>query len=391
MSAPIRRLPRDILLEIFSLSSSLNPDAGDYPWTLGHVCRWWRDIVHSSPPLWSFVVLCQPYDPEIIETQLQRSGNYVPLSVYISTHDRDRGTQNSAIVDRVMDLCHRWSKLELHTYAPLYADPSRHAEKLPLFLPKLLTLKAQGTWSNHMILVLDAPLLKTVQLDNDLSLQSIPRHITYLTLSGLSMKELPSLSSFRNLVELRFEAGSVDQSANHASTITHPTIRYLSVSGITMLPFLTLPALEHLRYVDTVRSNRVVSAFLSRSCCTLKPLAANMRYGDDWFLELLESQPSLSRLLVDPIGDFNHAVIRKLSSLEFLPNLEHLSFRHVNVEAVKMIRARWYAPMRRIRTFVIIDTASKEALMDSMQAMINEGLEVKAGEDLREMKLWFDP
>ncbi|KAK0207675.1 hypothetical protein IW262DRAFT_524866 [Armillaria fumosa] len=345
ISAPIRRLPRDILLEIFSLSSSLTPDAKYYPWNMSHVCHWWRDIVHSSLKLWSVVVLSPPYNPKNIETQLQRSGN---------------------VPDRVMGLCHRWSKLELHAYAPL-----RHAEKLPTFLPQLRTLKALGTWSRIMVPALDAPLLKTVRSDN-FPLQSAPHHITHLALSGLSIKELPLLSSFPDLVELRFTANYFDQVATHALTITHPTIRCLSVSGTTMLPFLTLPALEHLHYVDTIRSNSVVSAFLSRSRCTLKTLVANMRYGDNGFLDLLESQPSLCRLLVDPIGDFNHALIRKLSSPEFLPNLEHLSFRYINVEAVKMIQARWYAPM-------------------SMQAMINEGLEVKVAEGLHVRELWLDP
>ncbi|KAK0497464.1 hypothetical protein EDD18DRAFT_154884 [Armillaria luteobubalina] len=51
ISPPIRRLPRDILLEIFSLSSSPPPDTKHYPWNLSHVCHWWRDIVHSSPKL----------------------------------------------------------------------------------------------------------------------------------------------------------------------------------------------------------------------------------------------------------------------------------------------------------------------------------------------------
>ncbi len=392
ISAPIRRLPRDILLEIFSLCRP-DPDhkprlaARDYPWTLGHICHWWRDIVHSSPTLWSVVVLYPPYNPEIIELLLQRSAN-VPLSVYIFVHHPGGSTHSSTIIDRIMGLCHRWSKLELRVNAPLCVD--RH--KLPSFFPQLRTLKVLGTWSSFVVptAVLDAPLLKTVRLD-DVPLQSVPNHITHLAISDISIEVLPMVLSFPNLVELRFKTRYFTQDAATTSTITHPTIRCLSVSSTAMLPFLTLPALEHFQYVDRIRVNSVVSAFLSRSRCTLKTLLANMRDGDESFLELLGSQPSLSRLLIDPIRDCNHAVIRKLSSPDFLPNLEHLSFPYVDVEVVRMIRARWYTPMRCIRTFAIIDSNSKDVVLDSMEEMINKGLDVKVVEGPRRTEGWLDP
>ncbi len=399
LSAPIRRLPRDILLEIFSLCRPGHPglndephlDARYYPWTLGHICHWWRDIVHSSPMLWAVVVLYPPYNPKIVETQLQRSGN-VPLSVCIFIHHCGGSVHNSAIIDSVMGLCHRWSKLELHAHAPLChgVDLPPHADKLPFSLPQLQTLKVRGTWSSYVVPVLDAPLLKTVRL-NEFPLQSVPNHITHLALSKLSIEELPLLSSFPNLVELHFTPMCFTQDAAPTSMITHPTIRCLSVSGISMLPFLTLPALEHLQYMEISWNNSVVSAFLSRSRCTLKTLLANMRYADESFLELLGSQPSLCRLTVDPIGDYSHAVIRKLSSLDFLPNLEHLSVHYID-DAVKMIRARWYAPTRHIRTFVIISSRPKDAVMDSMEAMINEGLDVKVMDGPhRHLEVWLDP
>ncbi|KAK0444735.1 hypothetical protein EV421DRAFT_1799307 [Armillaria borealis] len=395
ISAPIRRLPRDILLEIFSLchpglDHKPRLATRDYPWTLGHICHWWRDIVHSSPTLWSVVILYPPYNPETVETLLQRSGN-VPLSVYIFVHHPGGSTHSSTIIDRIMGLCHRWSKLELHAHASLCVGPP-YVDKLPSFFPHLRTLKVLGTWSSSIVPVLDAPLLKTVRLDDQLPLQSVPNHITHLALSNLSIEELPMLLSFPNLVELHFKVKYSTQDAAPTSTITHPTIRCLSVSGTSMLPFLTLPALEHFQYVDRIRANSVISAFLSRSRCTLKTLLANMRYDDELFLELLGSQPSLCRLLIDPIGDCNHhAVIRKLSSPDFLPNLEHLSFPYVDIEAVRMIRARWYTPTRRIRTFAIINTSSKVVFMDGMEAMINEGLDVKVAEGPRRRELWLDP
>ncbi|KAK0467513.1 hypothetical protein IW261DRAFT_1061065 [Armillaria novae-zelandiae] len=48
--APIRRLPREVLLEIFGHLSSRS-DICDGPWVLGHVCSTWRMISTSCPCL----------------------------------------------------------------------------------------------------------------------------------------------------------------------------------------------------------------------------------------------------------------------------------------------------------------------------------------------------
>ncbi|PBK99790.1 hypothetical protein ARMGADRAFT_918635, partial [Armillaria gallica] len=50
--APIRRLPRETLLKIFSLASSDIPDPLNAPWSLGQVCSTWQSISHSCPSLW---------------------------------------------------------------------------------------------------------------------------------------------------------------------------------------------------------------------------------------------------------------------------------------------------------------------------------------------------
>lgn len=231
-----------------------------------------------------------------------------------------------------------------------------------------------------------------VRLGDQCPLQSVklPRHITHLALGALFIGTLPLLSSFPNLVELHFTSKSPQEAST--SMITHPTIRCLFISGISTLSFLALPALEHLQCEDITPENDVVSAFLSRSRCTLKTLNANIPYCDESFLELLRTQPSLCTLLVRPMRIHKHALFRKLSSPDFLPNLEHLSFPYVDVEAVKMIKARWYAPMRRLRTIVIIDGRSGDVAMDSMETMINEGLDVKVMDDPhRRMEVWLDP
>ncbi|KAK0197880.1 hypothetical protein F5146DRAFT_972383 [Armillaria mellea] len=62
--APVHRLPRDITVEIlrwavYCPENSLDITKG--VWPLGQVCGWWRDIVLTSPVLWSVVILVSPF------------------------------------------------------------------------------------------------------------------------------------------------------------------------------------------------------------------------------------------------------------------------------------------------------------------------------------------
>ncbi|KAJ7367325.1 hypothetical protein DFH08DRAFT_660258, partial [Mycena albidolilacea] len=57
--SPLRRIPQDVLLDIFSscLPSGHNAliDAAEAPLLLGRVCRHWRDVTYSTPMLWSSI------------------------------------------------------------------------------------------------------------------------------------------------------------------------------------------------------------------------------------------------------------------------------------------------------------------------------------------------
>ncbi|PBK91760.1 hypothetical protein ARMGADRAFT_1105214 [Armillaria gallica] len=221
------------------------------------------------------------------------------------------------------------------------------------------------------------PLLKIVLLNDKLPLQSVPGHTTHLALSVLSIEKLPMLPLFPNPIELHFSLYHAPDSVTPIPITIHPTIRCLYIRGIRMLPFLALPALEHLHYQDICESSSIVSAFLSKSHCTLKTLTIDM-------LLALE-------------GDDHNAIYKKLISPDFLPNLEHLimtSFdKEFCVRAVKIIWARWSAPVRRIRTFVF-NTMIMSVHMVVMQAMIDEGLDFKVVDGrcgTYGKEAWLDP
>ncbi|KAJ6491036.1 hypothetical protein C8R45DRAFT_901342 [Mycena sanguinolenta] len=61
--SPLRRVPTEILGEIFSwtlplsLSHQSVVDVENCPWVLTHVCRRWRAVALSTPSLWSLIIV----------------------------------------------------------------------------------------------------------------------------------------------------------------------------------------------------------------------------------------------------------------------------------------------------------------------------------------------
>ncbi len=133
--APVRRLPRDILLEIFhSVCDSCwqgdhYPEDDDYIhdsldmtgplWVLGSVCRIWRDILHTSPTSWArYVLVKSPFSkhaPEILQAYLDRTGEH-PLSLVALCHGPNLA-EDGEIMSLLVQSSHRWSNVCIRTYA----------------------------------------------------------------------------------------------------------------------------------------------------------------------------------------------------------------------------------------------------------------------------------
>ncbi len=146
--APIRRLPRDILLEIFdsicgswwhepphydkgdSDESDLEYDFEDDDlgrdssldvagplWVLGRVCGLWRDTLHSSPASWArYVLVKSPFSKharESLQTYLKRTGEH-PLSLVVTCEGINL-TREGEIMSLLVQLCHRWKDVHIRT------------------------------------------------------------------------------------------------------------------------------------------------------------------------------------------------------------------------------------------------------------------------------------
>ncbi|KAJ7777016.1 hypothetical protein B0H16DRAFT_945799, partial [Mycena metata] len=94
--SPLRRIPSEVLCEIFSWTVPTIADIAfckvrltDSPWVLTHICRRWRTIAIADPLLWSLVAIAysENIDPSsqfslpLIKTQLERVRN---LRIYFA-------------------------------------------------------------------------------------------------------------------------------------------------------------------------------------------------------------------------------------------------------------------------------------------------------------------
>ncbi len=125
---PIRRLPTDVLREIFlacvqspveCLFSLLRNDSMNLlegPWPISHVCRRWRDIAINTPRLWSCISLLFPMDASrtlgftlMLGCYIERSRN---LELTLSVCADDDVSDHSALA-LLLSTCRRWKDVAL--------------------------------------------------------------------------------------------------------------------------------------------------------------------------------------------------------------------------------------------------------------------------------------
>ena len=194
--APIRQLPTEIMLEIFLIASpsvSMTATAGT-PWKLGYVCGRWRDIVLSSPKLWSCISLGFPDEQiskrrgvqacNLLKLCLARSGQH-PLSIRLWAHCKANLDISRDLVKIALQAQNRWKNLR---YISENWDQIHNSDALlprTLILPMLQHLEFDPP--RHFKLSIVSPRLESLELTScsTLSVRSLTQawpRITHLTL-----------------------------------------------------------------------------------------------------------------------------------------------------------------------------------------------------------------
>ncbi|KAJ7059696.1 hypothetical protein C8F01DRAFT_1145361 [Mycena amicta] len=372
--APIRRMPEDVLLEIFGRCVDeevseedtvlyLTLDSSRCPLLLTHVCAHWRSIAIGTPRLWeriSFRSPGLPSDLDALKIILRRS--QVPtgrLQVTVHSSDGVRRRDNMNILmalTRLDDFCIRLSTLALRCLTDHLREmlrqrtiPDHHGLSVenrvlgPGF-PALraITMDLDKSHEVHLVEVLcffrNSPALHSLALDSALRVGGIPDslrlfspdfewlQLTRLTIStNCYVEEVVELfTCCTNLEELTLDADLwVDYDSDAPTPLTVetapkcllPFLHTLAVprpESLDVLVFLTTPALRHLS-LNTVAWDEILD-FQARSEFSLESLEV----GDVWdtgntIVRLLERCPDIWRISLHNLGDDDQAnIVRNL-------------------------------------------------------------------------------
>ncbi|KAK0186834.1 hypothetical protein F5146DRAFT_144877 [Armillaria mellea] len=269
--APVRRLPNEILSEIFSLtrtdiSNSLDVIT-DPPWVLSHVCSRWRSFCLSSPCLWSTVAIPpmsskRYHVAEILGSYLDRSYG-LPLNLYLDARaatkrvDVDGDGHHTSILRILHPHRSRWHKLVLSCgdYPTIldiinvweYREPS-------LTQLKEIDIRTEGPRYD--------PLRPTSAFSRALNLESIHlsggvllRDLSFPHLMSF-LGTLSSVGQFRELIEsapslqdisIWYKPSTRIPVNSPFPSLTHPNIRKVTVHTSTAcFSSVIFPSLEEL-------------------------------------------------------------------------------------------------------------------------------------------------
>ncbi|KAJ7584209.1 hypothetical protein C8J56DRAFT_198738 [Mycena floridula] len=384
---PIRRLPKEILYEIFlwfvkedvyedSAVSSLNPTSTN--WILPRVSRHWSSVALSFARIWSTVRLTTedfsftgPEKSRMLEVQLQRSANHQLSISLLSDTDIPK---NDPLFLVLLSTSSRWKELfllttmkSLESLSPLRGSlPSMttlhvwaHRTDVPIsvssmfeFAPKLTKLfgnpyalqKLQLPFSQIDTYCQDISFTCSAHaslLSRMLNLQRIAT-VCILnpaedSLSALSTESLPTRITLPFL--------------RHASLLRGPTAEdeeehvEHSSSRCSLIHRLTVPALKEME-ITIHQSMNELRALLLRSQCSLETLSLEVHdVPDDACLGLLMVIPTLTSFTLDCtealatkfMEDFSQSP-SVVPSLRYLELKQPCGFDSTQIEEFKALR-----------------------------------------------------
>ncbi|PBK70720.1 hypothetical protein ARMSODRAFT_1033585 [Armillaria solidipes] len=373
--APIRSLPRDILIEIFHFvcHSWLQTKRGyrlklknhslsmlGPLWDLGRVCGLWRNTLHTSPASWAQDILVKaPFSKhahEIWQAYVNRTGEH-PLSIHI-IYTSDRSTRDDEIMSLLVQSCSSWKNLRLETLT----SRMHHLEPIVSRLPVLQTIEIcalEDDFSDHRFdMFLNSPQLwKAILPTLGIHQVKLPPGITHFSGRVTCSEDLRLLSQLPKLRVCCLLWGIFPKEA----PVVMAQLRYLHVDSYLALDFLTAPMLESLaiRPINDflqrwLLASDCITRFLRQSGCRLESLSMSM--------EMLSSEPSasvrsifsseacltISYLKLEFSSEW-YGAAEALAPSSILPNLRHLVLC-IEAQHLRRTKAERFALFDMIRS-----------------------------------------
>ncbi|KAK0232191.1 hypothetical protein EDD85DRAFT_939157 [Armillaria nabsnona] len=343
--APIRRLPRDILIEIFdsvcdswwqeadeNLSLRQRRDSLDVSgplWVLGRVCGLWRDTLHSSPASWARKLVVQApsskYAPEILKTYLEHTGEHL-LNLQVCCRKR---AKEDEILSLLVQSCQRWKNLRISA-AQLHMPHFESISHFPALQAIDINIYDGFVSGYHLKMCLGAPQLWQACLRGHGLYQSkLPPGITHLSGTITCLQDLRRLSQ---LPKLRRCHLWMSLATKEAPVVTVAQLTHLYVDCVDILKFLSAPLLSSLTIcrisLGSSSAQESIVRFLHRSRCHLESLSVSEEIytasATPTIMSALEACSTVSRLKLELQPRMINGVVEALTSPSVFPNLHHL-------------------------------------------------------------------
>jgi hypothetical protein len=342
--SPVRRLPPEILGEIFSLVVHAGfPDDRDLPvtqyapWLFTRVCRHWSAVALANPSLWSMIYLNlddrrgELGAVSLTKLRLQRSGN-LPLTIRIV---QDAGDDSfHPVLDVVLASSERWRTADLNFSYPLLPQITRIRGHLSSLTTLLVSMEAcqdvpAGDLAFRNVFAV-APQLRSLHgiwwyggdfISAPFSLpwrQLTRMHITFAT----NTEALPALRELSDLVECHLAFDRIEILPMDHSTIHLPHLRSLMLQidrdfprdpatyekHTSLLDFLDTPCLRSLT-TDQTADEEEILALIARSDCAVSLMSFHFHSSwihQDNILHLVQKMPHLTSLTVSDFDGSLH-------------------------------------------------------------------------------------
>ncbi|KAJ7592012.1 hypothetical protein C8J56DRAFT_520187 [Mycena floridula] len=368
---PVRRLPQELLCEIFFEASVIKQDVWEAsarsdamgmpsavssldrsapPWTLTQVARRWRTIALSDPSIWSSIAVSTFAETSLpaLTLQLQRSANH-RLDIYLTSnlqHD-DFLAHGNHLLSLLLASSTRWERLY---YAVSFTDI---LSPLQGFLPALRILYLRTSWDAesigtqsliHLPVFRDSPSLRTVvcgpntilhfqmplnQIEEWDALGQYYNQSTTSPSSALeALKRLRALKSCR--LHVRDDMSSSDTTQPDPLHLTD--LQRFHLTGSDGADFVisqtTCSKLKELRIAGEVDVNGLL-AFIQRSQISLETfeLVSFESADEGQVLSLLQQMPRLQNLTLQTPSCYEVSFFLALSVPGPIPALRTLTLR----------------------------------------------------------------
>ncbi|KAK0438549.1 hypothetical protein EV421DRAFT_2021164 [Armillaria borealis] len=406
---PIRRLPRDILLEIFhSVCDSWRQDAEKYDsthdsqdmtgplWVLGRVCGLWRDILHTSPASWArYVLVKSPFSKharEILQTYFERTGEH-PLSLVAVCYSRNLA-EDGEIMSLLVQSSYRWRNACIRTH-PHHIHHLESVSHFPVLQTIEMDVFDEYDYPVEMAsdMCLKAPQLWQATVpDHGIHQVRLPSGITHYSGYIGCVEDLQLLSQLPKLRTCHL-LPSIELSST-AAPVVMVELRQLYVEHSDTLDLLTAPILQSLTIVEVSEgspSSSGIAPFLRRSGCRLESLSMCAQGPFALISNIFSSEAcsTISRLKLELGPDWDD-ISKILSPSSILPNLRHLVLcfaseyllhKTKRLALFNMIRSRCKAGvLKMIETSFERGDSTAQIIEADIRAIIGDNVEMRVEE-----------